>query len=152
MTSPPEHYRPIEVLLVEDNEGDVDLIRERLEQSRLLLHLSVTRDGIEAERFLRREGPYGEAPRPDLVLLDLNLPRRPGAEVLARIKSTPELRAIPVVVLTSSDAELDIARSYAAGANCYVTKPVNLSALQQVVATVESFWFTIVRLPPREGA
>lgn len=151
MTSPPEPYRPIEVLLVEDNEGDVDLIRERLAQSRLLLHLSVARDGIEAERFLRREGPYTDAPRPDLVMLDLNLPRRPGAEVLARIKGTPELRAIPVVVLTSSDAELDIARSYAAGANCYVTKPVNLAALQQVVATVESFWFTIVRLPPREA-
>jgi chemotaxis family two-component system response regulator Rcp1 len=113
----------------------------------VLLDLSVVVDGVHASDFLNRRGAYESAQRPDLILLDLNLPRRSGLEMLQEIKGDPQLRLIPVVVLTSSEAELDIVRSYAYGANCYVTKPVNLTALQQVVESVKSFWFTIVRLP-----
>jgi CheY-like chemotaxis protein len=140
--------RPIRILLVEDNQADVDLIREKLEESRVTLDLAVAIDGVHAEDYLLKRGPFTTAQRPDLILLDLNLPRRSGAEVLANIKSHPHLRTIPIVVLTSSEQEVDIARSYAAGANCYVTKPVSLAELQQVVDSVKNFWFTIVRLPP----
>lgn len=147
MTPVPEPIRAVRVLLVEDNPADVDLIQETLEHSRVRIDMTVARDGVEAEAYLRHAGKYAESPRPDVVLLDLNLPRRSGAEVLAAIKADPVLRAIPIVILTSSDSELDVARSYADGANCYITKPVNLAGLQQVVATVEGFWFTIVRLP-----
>lgn len=148
MTPIPRMLAPVRILLVEDNPGDVDLIREHLEASRVLLDLTVVSDGVEAEARLRGTGRHAGMPRPDLVVLDLNLPRRSGAEVLASIKADPDLRAIPVVVLTSSDAEADIARSYADGANCYITKPVSLAGLQTVVSALESFWFTIVRLPP----
>lgn len=151
MIPAPSSLTPIEILLVEDNPGDVDLVREHLEASRVLLNLSVVSDGVEAEAYLRREGRYSEAPRPDMIMLDLNLPRRSGAEVLATIKQQPALRAIPVVILTSSSAEVDIARSYADGANCFITKPVTLAGLQEVVKAVESFWFTIVRLPGSRG-
>lgn len=143
----PYQAQPIRVLLVEDNPGDSDMIRDRLDASRLWLEFFVVEDGVRAGDFLARRAPYEQAPRPDLILLDLNLPRRSGLEMLQEIKGDPQLRLIPVVVLTSSEAELDIVRSYASGANCYVTKPVNLTALQQVVESVKSFWFTIVRLP-----
>jgi len=147
MTAVPNALRPIRILLVEDNAGDVELIRDTLDQSHVLLDLSVVVDGVHASDFLNRRGAYESAQRPDLILLDLNLPRRSGLEMLQEIKGDPQLRLIPVVVLTSSEAELDIVRSYASGANCYVTKPVNLTALQQVMESVKSFWFTIVRLP-----
>ncbi len=151
MIPAPKPLMPIEILLVEDNPGDVDLVREYLESSRVVLNLTVVPDGVEAEAYLRQEGRYCEARRPDLIMLDLNLPRRSGGEVLASIKKDEALRAIPVVVLTSSGAEVDIARSYTDGANCYITKPVTLAGLQEVVNAVESFWFTIVRLPAPGG-
>jgi CheY-like chemotaxis protein len=137
----------VEILLVEDNPGDVRLTQEALRESKLHNNLSVARDGVEALAFLRREGPYATAPRPDLILLDLNLPRKDGREVLAEIKSDPHLRAIPVVVLTTSQAEQDIAQSYNLHANCYVTKPVDLEQFITVVQSIEGFWFSIVTLP-----
>jgi len=136
------------VLLVEDNPGDVDLTREVLREGKLHLDLHVAMDGVEAMEFLRRRGAHAQAPRPDLILLDLNLPRKDGREVLAEIKADPELRRIPVVVLSSSDAERDIVRSYDLHANCYVTKPVDLGQFITIVKTIEEFWMTIVRLPP----
>jgi len=138
---------PIHVLLVEDNPADADLTRETLETSKLRLELSVAMDGIEAMRFLRREGEHVAAPRPDLILLDLNLPKKDGRQILIEIKADSQFRRIPVVILTSSDAERDVAQSYALGANCYVTKPVDLKAFQAIVQAVEDFWFTVVKLP-----
>jgi two-component system, chemotaxis family, response regulator Rcp1 len=139
--------RPIEVLLVEDNPGDVRLTREALRDSKVLSTLAVVRDGEEALAYLRREPPFAAVPRPDLILLDLNLPRRDGREVLASVKADPALRSIPVVILTSSDAERDIARAYELNANCYITKPVDLDQFTTVVRAIEDFWFTVVRLP-----
>jgi len=138
----------VEILLVEDNPGDVRLTREALREGKVRNNLNVVDDGVKALAFLRREGEYADAPRPDLVLLDLNLPRMGGREVLEAIKANPELRSIPVVVLTSSQAEQDIARAYELRANCYVTKPVDLDQFISVVKSIEDFWFTIVRLPP----
>lgn len=138
---------PIEVLLVEDNPGDVRLTREALIEGKVRNNLSVVPDGVEALAFLRREGRYAEAARPDVILLDLNLPRKDGREVLEEIKADPALRSIPVVVLTSSEAERDIARAYALHANCYITKPVDLDQFITVVKSIEDFWFTIVKLP-----
>lgn len=138
MTDPIE---AIEVLLVEDNPGDADLTREALESNRLHLDLTVAVDGVQALEMLK-----GGA-RPDLILLDLNLPRKNGREVLAEIKQDPELKSIPIVILTSSDTESDIARSYELGANCYVTKPVDLPAFQTIVGQTGGFWFTVVKLP-----
>lgn len=138
---------PIEILLVEDNPGDVELTREALHDSKVHMNLSVVHDGVEALAFLRREGTYGDAPRPDLILLDLNLPRKDGRTVLGEIKAEPELRQIPVVILTSSQAEQDILRAYALHANCYVTKPVDLDQFITIVRSIEQFWFTIVKLP-----
>jgi len=140
--------RPIEVLLVEDNPGDVRLTREALRDGKVSNHLSVVADGVEALRFLRREGQYAGAPRPDVVLLDLNLPKKDGREVLQEIKQDPALRTIPVVILTSSEAERDIAGAYALQANCYITKPVDLDQFITVVRSIEDFWFSIVKLPP----
>jgi CheY-like chemotaxis protein len=140
--------RPIEVLLVEDNPGDVRLTREALKEGKVRNNLNVAIDGVEALAYLRREGKYADAVRPDLVLLDLNLPRKDGREVLAEIKGDPALRSIPVVVLTSSQAEQDIVRAYDLHANCYITKPVDLDQFITVVKTIEDFWFTIVKLPP----
>jgi chemotaxis family two-component system response regulator Rcp1 len=140
--------RPVEILLVEDNPGDVRLTRESLKDSKLLNHISVVSDGEEAMAFLRREGEYVEAPRPDLILLDLNLPKKDGREVLAEIKTDEQLRRIPVVILTTSSAEQDILKTYDLHANCYISKPVNLDQFSSVVRAIEEFWFTIVKLPP----
>ena len=138
---------PIRVLLVEDNPGDADLTRETLEEGKLKVQIDVAIDGAAALDFLLRRPPYEHVQLPDLILLDLNLPKMGGREVLVEIKKHDELRVIPVVVLTSSDAEIDITKSYQLGANCYVTKPVGLEAFQAIVRSVESFWFTVVRLP-----
>jgi CheY-like chemotaxis protein len=141
--------RPIEILLVEDNPGDVRLTQEALRGGKVVNHLHVAEDGEKALEFLRREGPYANVPTPDLILLDLNLPKKDGREVLAEIKHDPDLRKIPVVVLTTSKAEEDICRSYRLSCNCYVTKPVDLERFMEVVKSIEDFWFTVVTLPRR---
>ena len=140
--------KPIEILLVEDNPGDARLTREALTHSKVRNRLHHARDGEEAMAFLRREGRFADAPAPDLVLLDLNLPRRDGREVLEDIKGDAQLMHIPVVVLTSSQADEDILRSYRLHANCFITKPVDLEQLTKVVQGIEQFWFTLVKLPP----
>ena len=139
--------RPVEIFLVEDNPGDVDLTRETLLDSKLLNHMSVVNNGVEAMAYLRREGKYAAATRPDLILLDLNLPKKDGREVLAEVKADDRLRRIPVVVLTTSSAEQDILQTYDLHANCYITKPVNLDQFSAVVRAIKEFWFTIVKLP-----
>ena len=141
---------PIEILMVEDSPGDVRLTKEALKDAKVLNHISVVEDGVAAMAFLRREGAHAEAPRPDLILLDLNLPRKDGREVLAEIKADPALTQIPVVVLTTSQAEQDILKSYQLHANCYVTKPVDLDKFISVVKSVETFWLTVARLPSIE--
>jgi CheY-like chemotaxis protein len=135
-------------LLVEDNQGDVRLTREALKEGKVLNSLHVVGDGIEALAFLRHEGKYAKMPHPDIILLDLNLPRMDGRELLAKIKTDPELLRIPVVILTTSKSEEDIITSYNLHANCYITKPVDLDQFIRVVQSVEDFWFTIVKLPP----
>jgi two-component system, chemotaxis family, response regulator Rcp1 len=139
--------RPVEILLVEDNPGDVRLTREALAEGKVRNNLYVAVDGVKALEFLRREGEYAGAVRPDLVLLDLNLPRKDGREVLAEIKSDPALRSIPVVVLTTSKAEEDILRSYDLHANAYVTKPVDFNRFIEVVRQIDEFFVTVVKLP-----
>ena len=139
--------RPIEILLVEDNPGDVRLTIEGLRETKVHNHLSVARDGVEALAMLRREGAFADVVRPDLILLDLNLPRKDGREVLAEIKADPELKTIPVVVLTTSRAEQDVLRSYELQANCYITKPVDLEQFLTVVQSIENFWLSVVTLP-----
>jgi two-component system, chemotaxis family, response regulator Rcp1 len=141
-------WQPVEILLVEDNPGDVRLTREALKESKIRNNLSVAVDGMEAMEYLRREGRFAQAARPDLILLDLNLPRKNGREVLADIKKDENLRRIPVVVLTVSQAEEDVMRAYNLHANCYVTKPLNLDQFMTVVQSIEDFWLTIVKLPP----
>lgn len=148
MTSDPAAVRPIEILLVEDDEGDVLLTTEALEASKVTNNMHVARNGEEALKFLRREQGYHDVPRPDIVLLDLNLPRIDGREVLAQIKSDPELRRIPIVVLTTSEAEEDILRSYDLHANAYVTKPVDFERFLEVIQSIDEFFVTVVRLPP----
>ena len=140
---------PIDILLVEDNPGDVVLTQEALEEGKIRNRLTVAEDGVEALALLRREGQYQEAPRPDLILLDLNLPRKDGREVLADIKADEQLRRIPVVVLTTSKAEEDILKTYDLHANCYITKPVDLDQFIEVIKSIDDFWLTVVRLPPR---
>jgi CheY-like chemotaxis protein len=139
--------RAVEILLVEDNPGDVRLTIEGLNEAKVRNHLHVARDGVEALEFLHREGRFTEAVRPDLILLDLNLPRMDGREVLAKIKSDPDLKTIPVVVLTTSSAEQDVLHSYELQANSYITKPVDLEQFMKVVRSIEDFWLTIVTLP-----
>lgn len=139
--------RPIEILLVEDDPGDVELTRETLLESKVMLNLNVVADGVEALAYLRREPPYAAAIAPDLLLLDLNLPRKDGREVLEEVKADPKLRSIPIIVLTTSKAEEDILKSYGLGANCYIPKPVGFEQFTQVVRSIEEFWFTVVRLP-----
>jgi chemotaxis family two-component system response regulator Rcp1 len=138
----------IEILLIEDNPGDVRLTQEALKEAKVRNNLRVSRDGVEALAFLRQEGAHADTPRPDLVLLDLNLPKKDGREVLAEIKADDRLKRIPVVILTTSQAEEDIIRMYNLHANCYVTKPVDLDQFLKVVKSIEEFWLTIVKLPP----
>jgi CheY-like chemotaxis protein len=141
---------PVEILLVEDSPGDVRLTREALKEGQLQVRLSVVGDGESALAFLHRQDPYAQAPRPDLVLLDLNLPRMGGHEVLARIKGDAGLRRIPVVMLSSSQAEQDVRASYDLHANCYIAKPVELDQFLRVVRSIEEFWLTVAKLPRGE--
>jgi CheY-like chemotaxis protein len=140
--------RPIEILLVEDNPSDVSLTEEALLEGKVLNNLNAVEDGVEALEYMRREGRYTHAPRPDLILLDLNLPRMDGREVLGEIKADKSLRRIPVVILTTSEAEEDIIKTYNLQANCYVTKPIDLDQFVKVVKSVEEFWLSVVKLPP----
>ena len=138
---------PIEVLLVEDSPGDVRLTREAFRDAKVPIHLHVATDGAHAMAFLNREGEHANAPRPDLVLLDLNLPKKDGREVLQEIKESPTLKSIPVVILTTSSSEADILKSYRLHANCYITKPVGLEGFLTVVKSIDNFWLSVVKLP-----
>jgi CheY-like chemotaxis protein len=140
--------RQIEILLVEDEPGDAYLTKEALRSAKIMNRVDVVEDGVEALAFLRRQAPYENAPRPDLIFLDLNLPRKDGREVLAEIKKDPQLASIPVVVLTTSKADEDIFRSYSLHANCFVTKPVDLNQFMSVIQATHEFWLTVVKLPP----
>ncbi len=142
-------YRPIEILLVEDNPGDVRLTQEILKEGKVHNRMSVSADGQAALDFLRRQGKHADAVRPDLVLLDLNLPKKDGREVLAEIKQDPDLKSIPIVILTTSAADADILKTYSLHANCYIVKPVDLEQFVGVVKYIQDFWLTIVRLPGR---
>ena len=139
--------KPVEVLLAEDNPGDVMLTKKALKRGKLANNLHVVTDGVEALSFLRHQGEYADAPRPDLVLLDLNMPRKDGQEVLEELKNDPELRRIPVVILTSSESEEDIVKSYELNANAYLTKPVDFDGFVEIVDRLEDFWFQVVKLP-----
>ena len=145
-----QYGRAIEILLVEDNEGDARLAIEALRDAKVRNNLSWVKDGIEALQYLRKEGGHADASRPDVILLDLNLPKKDGREVLAEIKEDESLRRIPVVVLTVSQAEEDIIRSYDLHANCFISKPIDLEQFMRVVQAVEDFWLTIVKLPPND--
>ena len=140
--------KPIEILLVEDNPGDSRLAQEALKDAKVHNNVSLVEDGVEAMAFLRKEGKYANAPRPDVILLDLNLPKKDGREVLAEIKIDEDLKRIPVVILTVSKDEEDILKTYNLHANCYITKPIDLEQFIKVVRTIEDFWLTIVKLPP----
>lgn len=140
---------PIEILLVEDNPGDVQLTQIALEDSKIFVKLNVVADGVEAMAFLRKQENYTQVPTPDIILLDLNLPRKDGREVLAEIKTDQILKRIPVVVLTTSGAEEDVLRAYNLCANCYITKPVDFDQFVKIVHSIESFWFTVVKLPSK---
>lgn len=139
---------PVEILLVEDDPGDVRLTMEALKSAKVLNRLNVAIDGVEAMALLRRQGKYARAPLPDLILLDLNLPRKDGRAVLAEIKADPDLKRIPVVVLTTSQDERDVLHAYNTHANCYITKPVDLKQFLAVVEAIDSFWLNVVKLPP----
>ena len=139
----------IEILLVEDNRADANMMQETLTESKIANTVHVVTDGEQALAFLRRQGAFPAAPRPDLILLDIGLPKKNGLEVLAEIKNDPELRRIPVIILTTSKAEQDIYKSYDLHANSYITKPIHLEGFREVVKSIEDFWFGIVRLPPR---
>ena len=143
----PSEGKPIDILMVEDSEGDARLAREAMRDSKIKNTLHHVRDGDEAMAFLRHTGRFADAPRPDLILLDLNLPRKSGQEVLEEIKADPELKRTPVVILTVSSAEADILQSYNLHANCYITKPLDLTQFMTVVKSIEDFWLTIVKLP-----
>ena len=140
--------KAIQILLVEDNPGDVRLTQEVLKEAVVPNHIHAVRTGIEALAFLRRQGQYSDAPRPDLILLDLNLPKKSGHEVLDEIKTDEKLKRIPVVVLTTSSADQDITQAYDAHANCYITKPIDLNQFLKAMKAIEEFWFTVVKLPP----
>lgn len=139
---------PIEVLLVEDNPGDVLLTKIALEDSKIRVNLNVVEDGVEAMAFLRKQGKYINMPHPDIILLDFNLPKKDGREVLAEVKTDQNLKRIPVVVLTTSQAEEDILKAYNLAANCYISKPVDFDRFVKIVQSIENFWFTVVKLPP----
>ena len=142
-----DNTRPIEILLVEDNEGEARLVQEAMRDAKMRNHMHMVEDGVEAMEFLRRQGRFGDAPRPDLVLLDLNLPRKDGRQVLAEMKTDPMLKRIPVVVLTTSNAEQDVLSAYDLHANCYVTKPVDFDKFMYVVRQIDEFWVKVVTLP-----
>jgi len=143
------YSKVVDILLVEDNPGDVRLAQEALKESKVRNKLYVTEDGVQALEFLRQQGVYAGAPRPDLILLDLNLPRKSGREVLAEIKTDENLKRIPVVVLTVSKAEEDVIRCYSHHANCYITKPLDFNQFMEVTKAIDNFWLTIVKLPPK---
>jgi two-component system, chemotaxis family, response regulator Rcp1 len=143
--------RPIEILLVEDNPGDVDLTMEMVEASKVRNVIRNVTDGVEALAYLRKQPPYEQAERPDLILLDLNIPKKDGRAVLSEIKGDPHLKEIPVVVLTTSEAESDILKSYQLHANCYISKPVDLNKFATIIRSIEDFWLTVVKLPRRQG-
>jgi len=145
----PKKKEHIEILLAEDNPGDVRLTEKALDHGNILNNLHVVNDGVEAIKFLRQEGEHADTPRPDLVLLDLNMPRKDGREVLEDMKADPELRRLPVVVLTSSEAEEDVVRSYELNANAYLTKPVDFDGFVDIVKRIEDFWFSVVKMPPK---
>lgn len=140
--------KAVNILLVEDNPGDVRLVVESMKESKRLTNLRTVKDGVEAMAYLHREGIFANEVRPDIILLDLNLPRKNGKEVLAEIKKDPSLKRIPVIVLTASSADRDILNSYDLNANCYITKPVSLDKFTEVVKSIENFWLTVVKLPP----
>lgn len=144
-----DFIRPIEILLVEDSPADIRLTEEALKENKLKVNLHIAHDGVEAMEFLNKENKYADMPKPDLILLDLNMPRKDGREVLKEVKESPLLSTIPVVILTISKAEEDILLSYKYHANCYIRKPLDLSQFIDVVKKIESFWFTIVTLPPK---
>jgi two-component system, chemotaxis family, response regulator Rcp1 len=146
-----DYVKPIEILLVEDNPADVRLTREALKEEKILTNLNVVNDGVEAMEFLLQQGNYGKAVRPDLILLDLNLPKKDGKEVLKEIKHDENLKSIPVVILTVSKAEEDIIKTYNLHANCYITKPLDLVQFSKVVKSIKDFWLTIVKLPPKNS-
>lgn len=150
--TPITNGRPIEILLVEDNATDVMLVKEALAYAKMRNNFNVAKDGVEALAFLRREGQYADKPRPDLILLDLNMPRKDGREVLAEVKADESLSAIPVVVLTTSQAQEDVLHSYGLHANCYITKPVDFEQFTNVVRAIDQFWFTVVTLPTGDNA
>jgi len=140
---------PIEILLIEDNPGDVRLTREALREGKIINNLTVVSDGVQALEFLRQNNGHAGAKRPDLILLDLNLPRMDGRELLAQVKEDPDLKCIPVVVISSSSSQVDVLRSYNLHANCYISKPVDLEQFVRVVKSIEDFWMGIVKLPPK---
>ena len=152
MTGTDPTATPIDVLLVEDSPGDVRLTREAFREANGAIHLHVAYDGVEALAFLRRQGKYADAPRPDFILLDLNLPKVDGRQVLVQIKGDDDLKTIPTIILTTSDAEVDILKSYELQANCYLTKPVQLDVFEELVRSINDFWLKQVRLPPHESA
>ncbi len=141
--------RPVQILIVEDNPADARLVREVMRDSKILNEIRWVPDGVEAMASLRKQGKYTDAPRPNLIFLDLNMPRKDGREVLAEVKADPDLRRIPIVVMTSSQAEEDIARAYDHHANCYVRKPIDFEQFHSVVKTLENFWFSTVEIPTR---
>jgi chemotaxis family two-component system response regulator Rcp1 len=145
--SHPSQQKPVEILMVEDSPSDAQLTMEALHAAKIVNRLHHVEDGVEALQFLRQQGPYTDVPRPDLILLDLNLPRKDRREVLAELKRDPDLKVIPVVILTTSRSEEDVLRSYQLHANCYITKPVDFTKFMEVVKAIESFWLTIVTLP-----
>ena len=142
-----ENGMPIQVLLVEDNPGDVRLTQEAFKDAKVHLEIHVVNDGVEAIDFLNRRGEYADSPRPDLILLDLNLPRKDGRDVLAEVKADTSLKSIPVVILTTSASDVDIESSYLLHANCYISKPVDLDGFLTVVRSIDNFWFSVVKLP-----
>lgn len=144
-----DRNRMIDILMVEDSSSDVRLTKEAFKDAKVLNKMSVVMDGEEALRFLRREGGYADSPRPDLILLDLNLPKKDGREVLKELKADPDLKRIPVVVLTTSDDEKDILRAYDMHVNAYVTKPVNLDQFIRIIEAIDDFWLSVVKLPPK---
>jgi chemotaxis family two-component system response regulator Rcp1 len=144
-----KNHLPVDILLVEDSPQDVELTKEALKEGKLVITLNVVKDGVEAIDYLRKKGKYSAAKRPDLILLDLNLPKKNGHEVLAEIKQDEDLKVIPVAILTTSENENDVLKTYKMHANCYITKPVDLSQFIKVVKTVEDFWFSIVKLPKK---